>query len=248
MTRANGHLITYPERTGSATEAAVVGRARHGAGSTVQRGNMSVEVADHIRSMIFDGRLRAGQRVPQDAIAAELGVSRLPVREALITLEADGLVAAEPHRGVFVVPIRAEDIEDHYRLYGMAQGLAAAGAVRRITAPVLARLDELVAGMADGGDPDLMHDLNWEFHSLVNRTGASSRTLSVLRHLSHALPREVYSLPDPASPEANRGHARIVAALRAGDAAAVDVANREHMRREGDQVVAALKRAGVLSI
>ena len=127
MTRANGHLITYPERTGSATEAAVVGRARHGAGSTVQRGSMSVEVADHIRSMIFDGRLRAGQRVPQDAIAAELGVSRLPVREALITLEADGLVAAEPHRGVFVVPIRAEDIEDHYRLYGMAQGLAGSG-------------------------------------------------------------------------------------------------------------------------
>ena len=106
---------------------------------------------------------------------------------------------------MFVVPIRAEDIEDHYRLYGMAQGLAAAGAVRRITPPVLARLDELVASMADGGNPDLMHDLNWEFHSLVNRTGASSRTLSVLRLLSHALPREVYSLPDPASPEANSG-------------------------------------------
>src|SRR4029078_1161012 len=92
--------------------------------------------------------------------------------------------------------------------------------------------------------PDLMHDLNWEFHSLVNRTGASSRTLSVLRHLSHAVPRECTSRPHPASPEANRGHARIVAALRAGDAAAVDVANREHMRREGDQGGAALQQIG----
>jgi DNA-binding FadR family transcriptional regulator len=52
---------------------------------------MSTQVAEHIRSLIFSGNLQAGQRVPQDEIAGQLGVSRLPVREALITLEADGL-------------------------------------------------------------------------------------------------------------------------------------------------------------
>ena len=211
------------------------------------RRSVSVEVAEHLRSLIFNGTLKAGQRVPQDAIGAELGVSRLPVREALITLEADGLVASEPHRGTFVVPIRSEDIEDHYRIYGMAQGLAARGAARRITEPVLARLDELHEQMSTNKDVDLVHDLNWEFHSLINRTGASRRTLSVLRQLSHNLPREVYSLPAAASPQANRGHARIIAALRAGDADAADLANREHVGQEGDQVVAALKRSGVLT-
>jgi len=200
-----------------------------------------------MRSLIFNGTLKAGQRVPQDAIAAELGVSRIPVREALITLEADGLVASEPHRGTFVVPIRSEDIEDHYRIYGMAQGLAARGAARRITEPVLARLDELHEQMSANHDVDLVHDLNWEFHSLINRTGASRRTLSVLRHLSHNLPREVYSLPEAASPQANRGHARIIAALRAGNADEADLANRDHVQQEGDQVVAALKRSGVLA-
>ncbi|MDD7939690.1 GntR family transcriptional regulator [Actinomycetospora lutea] len=219
----------------------MAGRAR------LQRRAMGVEVAEHIRSMIFDGRLQAGQRVPQDAIAEELGVSRLPVREALIALEADGLVATEAHRGTFVVPIRSEDISDHYRLYGMAQGLAASGAVRRITEPVLARLDELHARMCESDDADLLHDLNWEFHSLINKTGGSRRTLSVLRQLSHNLPREVYSLPAAAGPEANRGHARILAALRRGDEAEVDRANREHVEHEGDQVVAALKRDGVLA-
>ncbi|GAA4878993.1 GntR family transcriptional regulator [Actinomycetospora straminea] len=219
----------------------MAGRAR------AQRRGLAVEVAEHIRSMIFDGRLTAGQRVPQDAIAEELGVSRLPVREALITLEADGLVASEAHRGTFVVPIRSEDIADHYRLYGMAQGLAARGAARRITEPVLARLDELHALMSDNDDPDVLHDLNWEFHSLINRTGASRRTLSVLRQLSHNLPREVYSLPAAASPEANRGHARIIAALRAGDEAEADRANREHVQHEGDQVVAVLWRNGILA-
>ena len=213
----------------------------------LHRRSVSVEVAEHIRSHIFNGTLKAGQRVPQDAIAAELGVSRIPVREALIILESDGLVASEPHRGTFVVPIRSEDIEDHYRIYGMAQGLAARGAARRITEPVLARLDELHEQMSANQDIDLVHDLNWEFHSLINRTGASRRTLSVLRHLSHNLPREVYSLPEAASPQANRGHARIIAALRAGDADEADLANRDHVQQEGDQVVASLKRSGVLA-
>lgn len=240
-------LIDYPEVQGRSEGAAVTGRPRAGAPPRVHRRAMSADVAEHIRSMIFDGRLQAEQRVPQDAIAAELGVSRLPVREALITLEADGLVASEPHRGTFVVPIRSEDIADHYRIYGMAQGMAAGGAVRRITEPVLARLEQLHEQMTASDDPDLLHDLNWEFHALINKTGASRRTLSVLRHLSQNLPREVYSLPAAASPQANRGHARIIAALRAGDAAQADLVNREHVQQEGDQVVAALTRKGVLA-
>ena len=161
-------------------------------------------MADHIRSAIFSGTLKAGQRVPQDAIATELGVSRLPVREALIALEADGLVTSEPHRGVFVVPIRREDIEDHYRVYGMVQGLATGRAVQRITEPVLDRLQGLHEQMCASDDPDLLHDLNWEFHSLINRTGGSRRVLSVLRQLAHNLPREVYELP-PERARSQRG-------------------------------------------
>jgi len=241
---ANG-VIVYPSAAGRVGEVGVAGGAR--SQPRLHRRSVSVEVAEHIRSHIFNGTLKAGQRVPQDAIAAELGVSRIPVREALIILESDGLVASEPHRGTFVVPIRSEDIEDHYRIYGMAQGLAARGAARRITEPVLARLDELHEQMKANQDTDQLHDLNWEFHSLINRTGASRRTLSVLRHLSHNLPREVYSLPAAASPQANRGHARIIAALRAGDADEADLANRVHVQEEGDQVVAALKRSGVLA-
>jgi len=211
--RANG-VIVYPPLAGRVQEAGVAGRAR--SQHRLQRRSVSVEVAEHIRSLIFKGTLKAEQRVP-------------------------------PHRGTFVVPIRSEDIEDHYRIYGMAQGLAARGAARRITEPVLARLDELHEQMCTNQDADLLHDLNWEFHSLINHTGASRRTLSILRQLSHNLPREVYSLPAAASPQANRGHARIIAALRAGDADQADLTNREHVQQEGDQVVGKLKRSGVLA-
>lgn len=218
-----------------------------GASSLARRRSTSAEVADHIRTLIFDGRLKPNQRVPQEAIASDLGVSRVPVREALIALEGNGLVASEPNRGMFVVPIRQEDIEDHYRMYGMILGLAGSRATHRITEPVLERLDQLHQRMCSSEDPDLLHDLNYEFHHLINKTGGSTRVRSMLRHLSHNLPKELYYLSPGASPEANQGHARILDALRRGDAAAADLACQEHMRQEGAIVVASLTRNGVLT-
>lgn len=215
--------------------------------SRPRRRSISAEVADHIRTAIFNGSLKPNQRVPQDAIAAELGISRVPVREALIALEGNGLVASEPNRGMFVVPIRAEDIEDHYRMYGMIQALAATRAIDRITEPVLDRLDWLHQRMCSSDDPEVLRDLNYEFHYLINKTGGSTRVRAVLRHLSHNLPRELYYLSPGASPEANRGHAMILDALRRGDVPALDAANQEHMRQEGAIVVAALKRRGILA-
>jgi DNA-binding GntR family transcriptional regulator len=204
-------------------------------------------VVDHIRNIIFNGTLARGQRINQDQIAKDLGVSRLPVREALITLEAEGLIDSEPHRGSFVVPVRREDIEDHYRIYGMVQGLAARRAATRITDPTLARLRELHDGMQKSDDPALLHDLNWEFHALINKTGGSRRLRSILRQLSKNLPREVYEAPPGASPEANRSHQQIIDALATGAGADADAASREHMRLEADYVVAKLKRDGILA-
>ncbi|WAM14757.1 GntR family transcriptional regulator [Rhodococcus sp. JS3073] len=227
-------------------------RARNGGRSEdarphVSRRNMSGQVVDYIKNMIFDGSLIRGQRVPQDQIAKDLGVSRLPVREALITLEAEGLIDSEPHRGSFVVPILREDIDDHYRIYGMVQGLASRRAASRITQPTLARLQELHEGMQASDDPDLLHNLNWEFHALINQTGGSRRLLSVLRQLAKNLPRAVYEAPPGASPEANRGHQKILDALRSGDATAADAASREHVQFEGEYVIAKLKRDGILA-
>ena len=62
----------------------------------MRRGNLADEVADHIRDSILTGRLRPGTRIDQDAIARDMGVSRLPVREALISLDQEGLVRTLP--------------------------------------------------------------------------------------------------------------------------------------------------------
>jgi DNA-binding GntR family transcriptional regulator len=215
--------------------------------SRPKRRSMSDDVFDYIRSRIFDGTLKPNQRVPQEAVASALGVSRVPVREALIALEQHGLVASEPHRGTYVVPIRALDIDDHYRMYGMIQGLAASRSVYSVTDPVLDRLAELHGRMCASEDPDLLWDLNYDFHSLINHTGGSSRVRAVLRHLSHNFPRELYTLSPGSSPEANAGHAKILDALRERDGAAADAAMREHVRLEGENIIAALRRAGILA-
>jgi DNA-binding GntR family transcriptional regulator len=221
--------------------------SRRTAAGRLPRRNLSVEVVNHVRRLIFNGSLKAGQRIPQDAIAEELGVSRLPVREALIALEGEGLVASEPHRGSFVVPIHAEDIADHYRVYGMAQGLAARRAAKRVTGPTLQRLEQLHDQMGKSEDPDVLHDLNWEFHSLINQTGGSARLRSILHQLSRNLPREVYEAAPGADAKANADHQEFLEALRTGDGDRADQVSRRHVQAEADHVIAKLMGDGVLT-
>src|SRR5690606_34743503 len=86
------------------------------------------DVAGHIRRLIFSQEMRPGDHVPQDEIAKTLGVSKLPVREALAILESEGLVTVEPNRGAFISALTREEVEDQYLMYGAVHGLAAARA------------------------------------------------------------------------------------------------------------------------
>src|SRR5207248_11628760 len=89
------------------------------------------EAALLIRRMIFDGELHPGERVPQDDVAAMLGISRIPVGEALIALEREGWVTIEMHRGAFVNALDARSVRDHYELVGVVYGLGARLAIAR---------------------------------------------------------------------------------------------------------------------
>src|SRR5438309_4938898 len=100
------------------------------------------EAALLIRRMIFDGELRPGERVPQDDVAAMLGISRIPVREALIALEREGWVTIEMHRGAFVNSLDAPAVRDNYELFGIVYGFAARRAIERSGQELLVRLTE----------------------------------------------------------------------------------------------------------
>src|SRR6516165_1908958 len=88
-------------------------------GAAMIRKSSGEQAAVHIRRLIFDGELRPGDRVPQDEIAHTLGVSRIPVREALIALEREGWATIIPHRGAFVNALDEQSVRDHYELLGL---------------------------------------------------------------------------------------------------------------------------------
>ena len=87
-------------------------------------------VLDRIRDRILSGAVAAGQPVRQDALAAELGVSKIPLREALARLEQEGLVRAEANRGFFVRPLSAAEAEEVYALRLMLEPDAAGAGAR----------------------------------------------------------------------------------------------------------------------
>ena len=95
--------------------------------------NASAAATELIREAIVDGRLPPGQRLKEEELARELGISRTPVREALLILQTEGLVDAAPNRGAVVRSHDADDLEDLYQLRALLEGYAARRAAANIS-------------------------------------------------------------------------------------------------------------------
>src|SRR5687768_13321941 len=109
--------------------------------------------AAYIRNLIFDGELRPGDRVPQDQIAAVLGMSKIPVREALVALEREGWVRIELNRGVFVNLFDEQVVQDQFALFGLLYGLAAERAVGQGDPALIPDLTRIQTLLTETNDP-----------------------------------------------------------------------------------------------
>jgi DNA-binding GntR family transcriptional regulator len=150
------------------------------------------EAAQYIRDKILSGALRPGSKIDQDRVAEDLGISRIPVREAIITLEAEGLVETIARRGAFVAALTPSDIRDHYEMYGLLSGLAAKRSATDPDPGLPDRLDALIDKMRETEDPRELDRLNYEFHREVNLGGSSRRLNVVLRMLSMNMPTHFF--------------------------------------------------------
>ena len=140
-----------PSPTDSSRTAAKV-RSNGGREAKLVRTPSGEHIASYIRRLIFEGELRPGMRVPQDAIAQELGVSRIPVREALIVLEREGWVTNEMHRGAFINTLDEPTVHDHYELFGLIYGFAAKRALARAADDLPEQLGAIQVQFAQGHD------------------------------------------------------------------------------------------------
>lgn len=211
------------------------------------RRTMKDDVAAYVREAILSGELKPGSRLNADDIAEAVGVSKLPVREALIQLEGEGLVESPAHRGSFVAPLSPDDVRDHYYLYGLVCGVAAERATERLDSAQLDELEAIVDRMEQLSDPAVLEELNIEFHRRLNKAGSSRRLLAVLKPLANSLPANFYEFSPGWPHEANEHHREIVRHLRAGDAQAAGRAVTEHLRVGADFAVAMLRARGYWS-
>ena len=206
-----------------------------------RRPNLAEEVAAHIRDAILAGRLKPGQRIDQDAIADELGVSRLPVREALISLDREGMVHTIPRKGSYVSRIDRDDIADHYQIFGQVAGLAAARAVARLDEDGLAALVDLHSRMVEAESLQEQQRLNHEFHRTINRAAGSQRMSSMLQLLARSLPMPYADFPPEWLDEANRQHKDILDAFRRRDTLAAQRAMEQHINASARHAIEVLE-------
>jgi DNA-binding GntR family transcriptional regulator len=123
------------------------------------------DVARRLREAIHDGRLKPGQPVRQESVALEFGVSRIPVREALRQLEAEGLVVHKPHSGARVAALDYAECEEIYKMRERLEPLALAESIGRLTDEQLAHAHALAEGLKElKGDPQHWLDGDRQLH------------------------------------------------------------------------------------
>jgi len=149
-----------------------------------RHGSLSKVVADELRRGILTGRRKPGDRLVEDRLSAELGVSRVPIREALRLLAAEGLVEVQPRRGASVAEFSAEVAHDLVEVRAMLEGLNARLAARHRAPAIIAELRQVLAegntAAQSGNVADLVR-LNGEFHDKLAEAGRNSILWDIMR-------------------------------------------------------------------
>lgn len=212
----------------------------------IDRPTAGDQVAEVIRRQLWDGELRSGDRLNQEALATQLGVSRIPVREALMGLEREGVVRVVPHRGAFVEPIDEQTVSDHFELYALVDGFALRKACERADGEQLATLAGAYERAAATEDPDRLQAAIIDARALLHELGGSPRFRAVARGLAGIVPGNFFDAVQGAMDIARRGLPEVSASLAARHAQRAVDAYTEMMTAQGRQVLAELGRRGVI--
>ncbi|MEO8384409.1 MAG: FCD domain-containing protein [Betaproteobacteria bacterium] len=183
-----------------------------------------VTLAQHeLERRIISDEIPAGTKLNEADIAAALGVSRGPVREAFRALGQAGLVRVEKNRGVFVREVSLTEASDFYEVRAALEGLIGKLAAQRIVADEIAQLRVIVKKMHAGSrsrKADTYFALNVEFHDLLARAARNSVLLSSYRNVVNQLDlyrRATISHSADNIPLSTKEHEAIVDAIEAGD-------------------------------
>src|SRR5262249_28928628 len=161
---------------------------------------------------ILRGPLEPGEIIRDADIASSLGVSRTPVREALLRLEGDGLVETSPARWTRVAPLRLDQAANLYELGAVLDAYAAEKATTRLTDADLAEMQRAIDRLFETSDPNELQDTDDAFHAVYYRAADNPFVVSVLDTTLFEVRRlERVNFSDPTTPEvAYREHTAIL--------------------------------------
>lgn len=182
---------------------------------------LSAAIVEQLRRGILDGTYAAGEQLRQDALAATFQVSRIPVREALFQLEAEGLLRIEPHKGAIVSAFSLEEIDDVFDLRVLLEPRMLAQSAPLLTPEDYAdisALDDAFASAIASQDVAQWGQLNARFHLALYRHARQPRTLAIVTSLLQTSDRftRVQMNRAPALDRAEREHRHLLRLCREG--------------------------------
>jgi DNA-binding GntR family transcriptional regulator len=194
-------------------------------------GTVRERAANELRDRILTGRLQPGQRIDLAEITEEFGTSRTPVREALLELSYEGLVAVSPRSSIVVLGITPDDAVDNFAVLAALSGKAAEWATARITPEQLAELRTLAGAIR--GAPDTVA-ANRRFHRALNHAAGSPRLLTYLRQAVRVVPNSYFELFPEQEKRSEIEHAELLDAIERGDGAAARTIAEAHILDAGE--------------
>jgi DNA-binding GntR family transcriptional regulator len=202
---------------------------------------------DTIRDAILSGRHAPRQRLVTEDLARELGVSRMPVREALRRLEVSGLVTITPHKGAVVSQLSEAEVAEIFHIRAVLEGLATRLAATKLTPADHTRLSALLGEMeraVRAHDPGKVLVINRDFHTVIWKAARAPRLRELLENLYDACQRfrNLSVLLPGRLGQITLEHRRIARALAQGDAAVAERYANAHYEGTARRLLRSIER------
>jgi len=209
----------------------------------ITRKTLTASVVDILREKIISNEIKGGAPLRQDALATQLGVSRIPIREALLQLEAEGLVQFSPHKGAVATEVSAGAIDELFGLRAILECDILDRAMPKMTesdlnesASALKEFDEL---LIPGADINRWGGLNWKFHKSLYLPAGRERTMNIIGQLHTNSDRylRMQIQVDEDFSRAEQDHHDLLEMCRKRDTRAARKCLKEHILTTGKKLI-----------
>jgi DNA-binding GntR family transcriptional regulator len=212
------------------------------------RPQLADDVAAYVRDLIVSGQVRSGEFLRLESLAAALGTSITPVREALLALRGEGFVTSEPRRGFRVASFTRQDVADVYLVQSYLAGELAARACEALDRGEVEGLEGVQADLRAAHrsrNAEAVERLNHDFHRRINRAAAAPKLTRFLVTATRYSPRLFFARVAGWAQASVDDHDAVLAALADRDAARARAVMAEHVTKAGALLADHLERQGV---